>query len=193
MEATDLWEFLSGDVVNVAPRLLGWHLATAFDGDTTEIVITEVEAYRAAGDPASHAYRGLTRRTASMYEGAGTLYVYQSYGVHWCANVVTGSAGDASAVLIRGGRVVVGVDRMRERRGRSDHLVDGPGKLCAALGITGADDGSSLIDGPVRLVGDHPAGDFTIEATPRIGISRATVRPWRFVARHGDGSSLAPT
>ena len=193
MKAPDLRGLLSGDVVDVAPRLLGWHLATAIDGNTTEIVITEVEAYQGAGDPASQAYRGPTRRNASMYAPAGTLYVYRSYGIHWCANVVTGPAGDASAVLIRGGRVVVGIDRMRERRGRVDHLVDGPGKLCAALGITGADDGSSLIDGPVRLVGDHPAGDFTIEATPRIGISRATVRPWRFVARHGDGSSLAPT
>ena len=193
MKAPDPRGLLTGDVVDVAPRLLGWHLETAFDGLTTAIVITEVEAYRSAGDPASHAYRGPTRRNASMYEAAGTLYVYRSYGIHWCANVVTGPAGDASAVLIRGGRVVLGIDRMRERRGRADHLVDGPGKLCAALGITGADDGSSLFDGPVRLLGNRPAGDFTIEATPRIGISRATRRPWRFVARPGDGSSLAPT
>ncbi len=156
-------------------------------------MITEVEAYRGVGDPASHAYRGQTPRNAPMYGGAGTLYVYRSYGMHWCANVVTGPAGEASAVLIRGGLPVVGIDRMRERRGRTDHLTDGPGKVSAALGITGDDNGSSLIEGPVRLVANAPVGAFTIETTPRIGVSRAAKRRWRFVARPTNGSSLAPT
>ena len=128
-----------------------------------------------------------------MYEEAGTLYVYRSYGIHWCANVVTGPTGEASAVLIRGGRGTVGIDRMRKRRGRTDHLTDGPGKVCVALGITGNDSGSSLFDGPVRLIVDAPVEAFIIETTPRIGISRATKRCWRFVARPTDGSSLAPT
>lgn len=193
MTTRDLLGLLSGDALAVAPRLLGCRLATAFGGDPTEIVITEVEAYGGVGDPASHAYRGRTPRTAPMYEAAGTLYVYRSYGIHWCANVVTGPEGEASAVLIRGGHPVVGADRMRERRQRDDHLADGPGKVCAALGITGDDDGSSLIDGPVRLVPDAPAGSFSIETTPRVGISRAVDRPWRFVARPSDGSSLAST
>lgn len=193
MTTRDLLGLLSGDALAVAPRLLECRLATAFGGDPTEIVITEVEAYGGVGDPASHAYRGRTSRTAPMYEAAGTLYVYRSYGIHWCANVVTGPEGEASAVLIRGGYPVVGADRMRERRQRDDHLADGPGKVCAALGITGDDDGSSLIDGPVRLVPDAPAGSFSIETTPRVGISRAVDRPWRFVARPSDGSSLAST
>ena len=193
MTTGDLLGLLIGDVLAVAPRLLGCRLATAFDGDPTEIVITEVEAYGGVGDPASHAYRGRTPRNAPMYDEAGTLYVYRSYGMHWCANVVTGPKGEASAVLIRGGHPVVGIERMRDRRGRIDHLTDGPGKVCAALGITEDDDGSSLIDGPVRLIPGDPLGIFTVETTPRIGISRAVDRPWRFVARPSGGSSLAST
>ena len=193
MTTRDLLGLLSGDVLAVAPRLLGCRLATAFDGEPTEIVITEVEAYGGVGDPASHAYRGRTQRNAPMYEAAGTLYVYRSYGIHWCANVVTGPEGEASAVLIRGGEPAVGTDQMQDRRHRDDHLTDGPGKVCAALGITGDDNGSSLFDGPVLLVPEAPAGLISIEATPRIGISRAVDRPWRFVARPSDGSSLAST
>ena len=193
MTAQDLSGLLGGDVLAVAPRLLGCRLATALDGETTEIVITEVEAYGGVGDPASHAYRGRTPRNAPMYDEPGTLYVYRSYGIHWCANVVTGPKGEASAVLIRGGHPVAGIDRMRDRRERTDHLTDGPGKVCAALGITGDDDGSSLVDGPVRLVAETSVERLVVEATPRIGISRATERPWRFVARTSDGSSLAPT
>ena len=193
MTTRDVLSLLDSDVLAVAPRLLGCRLATAFDGDPTEIVITEVEAYGGVGDPASHAYRGRTPRNAPMYEAAGTLYVYRSYGIHWCANVVTGPKGEASAVLIRGGHPVVGLERMRDRRGRVNHLTDGPGKVCAALGITGGDDGSSLIDGPVRLIAGDPLGVLSVETTPRIGISHAVDRPWRFVARSSDGSSLAPT
>ena len=193
MTTRDLLGLLSGDVRAVAPRLLGCRLATAFDGEPTEIVITEVEAYGGVGDPASHAYRGRTQRNAPMYEAAGTLYVYRSYGIHWCANVVTGPEGEASAVLIRGGEPAVGTDQMRDRRHRDDHLTDGPGKVCAALGITGDDNGSSLFNGPVVLVPEAPAGLISIEATHRIGISRAVDRPWRFVARPSDGSSLAST
>lgn len=193
MTAQELSGLLGGDVVEVAQRLLGCRLATVFDGEPTEILITEVEAYGGVGDPASHAFRGPTPRNASMYEAAGTLYVYRSYGIHWCANLVTGPKGEASAVLIRGGHPIVGIDRMRGRRGRTDHLTDGPGKVCAALGITGDDDGTSLVDGPVRLVVGVPAKKPAIEATQRIGIRRAIERRWRFVARTSDGSSLAST
>ena len=128
-----------------------------------------------------------------MYEEAGTLYVYRSYGLHWCANVVTGPAVEPAAVLIRGGHPMVGIDRMTERRSRTDHLTDGPGKVCAALGITSNEDGSSLIDGPVRLIVATLDDAIAVEATPRIGISCATTRRWRFVARPTNGSSLAPT
>ena len=184
---------LSGDVVEAAQQLLGRRLSTAFGGETTEVVIVETEAYRGADDPASHAYRGRTERNAAMFEGPGTLYVYRSYGVHWCANVVVGPRGEASAVLIRGGAPVVGRVRMQERRGRADHLADGPGRLCAALGITGAHNGTSLNHGPVRLTPRAIGKPFEIESGPRIGITRGVDLPWRFVARGIDGSSLAAT
>jgi len=184
---------LSGDVIEAARQLLGWRLSTTFDGETTTIVIVETEAYAGATDPASHAHRGATKRNASMYEQSGTLYVYRSYGVHWCANVVTGPPGEASAVLIRGGLPAVGIARMQQRRGRADHLADGPGKLCAALGITGEHDGTSLVHGPVRLTPSGTNEVTHVDAGPRVGITRAVDRPWRFVARGIDGSSLAPT
>jgi DNA-3-methyladenine glycosylase len=107
--------------------------------------------------------------------------------------MVAGSAGEASAVLIRCGVPVAGIERMRQRRDRMDHLADGPGKLCAALGITGDCDGTSLEHGPVRLTPRRTSEPIDIETGLRIGITRAVDRPWRFVARGIDGSSLAPT
>jgi DNA-3-methyladenine glycosylase len=194
LEVADLGDDdLSTDVVEAAQQLLGCRLSTAFDGVRTGVVIIETEAYRGADDPASHAYRGRTARNAAMYEASGTLYVYRSFGVHWCANIVTGPVGEPAAVLIRGGVPVAGVERMQERRGRVDHLADGPGKLCAALGITGEHGGTSLEHGPVRLTPRVAGASVEVEATPRIGITRAADRLWRFVARGSDGSSLAPT
>ena len=186
----DVRALLAGDAVEVASGLLGCRLVTEFNGLSTIVIIDEVEAYGGADDPASHAYRGPTDRNRSMFGEAGTLYVYRSYGVHWCANVVTGPRDQPSAVLLRSGTPIVGEETMERRRGRCDHLADGPGKLCAALGITGRHDGTSAIDGPVRLIaGTLPPG-ATIEAGPRVGISKAVERPWRFVARIADGSSL---
>lgn len=174
---------LGGDVVDVARRLLGNRLRTSFRGEVTEVMLTEVEAYRGDQDPASHAFRGPTPRNEAMFGPAGTLYVYRSYGLHWCMNVVVADVGVAHAVLLRAGVPTVGVDVMELRRGRRDHLTDGPGKLCQALGVTGRDDGTSLRDGPVRLLaGDLPPGS-AVEQTVRIGISRAVDLPWRFVAR----------
>jgi DNA-3-methyladenine glycosylase len=177
---------LGGDVVEAAPRLLGRRLRSEIGGTITEVILTEVEAYGGADDPASHAYRGLRRRNAAMFGRAGTLYVYRSYGIHWCANVVTGPEGEGSAVLLRGGAPVAGREVMAARRGRSDHLADGPGKLAAALGIDGGQDGMDLLgDGPVLLVpGPEAPGD--VRATRRVGISRAVERPWRFVLRLRD-------
>lgn len=171
---------LSGPVDQVARRLLGCLLSTNFGGRTA-VVIDEVEAYGGTDDPASHAFRGRTVRNASMFGPAGTLYVYRSYGVHWCANVVTGPDGTGEAVLIRGGRVVEGMELVLARRGRRDHLTDGPGKLTQALGITGDHDGTSVIAGPVRLEAGPDADPSSLRSTPRIGISKETQRPWRFV------------
>ena len=173
---------LSGPVEHVARRLLGHHLVTDL-GAVTAVVVEEVEAYGGGDDPASHAYRGPTARNASMFGPAGTLYIYRSYGIHWCANVVTGSSGEGQAVLIRGGRVVEGLETVVCRRGRSDHLADGPGKLAQALGITGRLDGTSVLTGPVHLEPGIVPDPASVRATPRIGITREADRPWRFVVR----------
>jgi DNA-3-methyladenine glycosylase len=117
-----------------------------------------------------------------MFGPAGTLYVYRSYGLHWCMNVVTGEAGVPHAVLLRGGVVLRGRDLVVARRGREHHLADGPGKLTQALAVGGDEDGTSVLDGPVRLEpGPDRIDAGRILATPRVGISKATERLWRFV------------
>lgn len=171
-------QLLGGPVLAAARGLLGRRLTSSI-GDTTGVVITEVEGYAGEDDPASHAHRGRTARNAVMFGPPGGLYVYRSYGVHWCMNVVCGPEGSARAVLLRGGVPVEGIDLMRERRGRGDHLTDGPGKLCQALGVTGGQDGSSVLHGPVTVTGESIGGLIT--KTPRIGISRAVDREWRFL------------
>ena len=175
---------LEGPVEDIAPGLLGLRLRTELPPGPTEVVITEVEAYAGDRDPASHAFRGQTPRNASMFGSRGTLYVYRSYGIHWCMNIVAGGPGDPSAVLLRAGRPLVGADLMARRRGRADHLADGPGKLTQALGVTGETDGTSVWAGPVQLL-PGPERQGQIIASPRIGISKAVARPWRFVLVDG--------
>ena len=150
-------------------------------------VVVETEAY-APEDPASHSYRGRTRRNAAMFGPAGHLYVYRSYGIHWCANVVCEEDGVGAAVLLRALEPTVGLEQMRERRGLDDVrlLCAGPGRLTEALGITGAHDGLSL-DGPPFSLLPAPA-TVAIEATTRVGITRAGDLPWRYVLA---GSSFA--
>ena len=171
---------LSGRVEEVARRLLACTLSTDFGG-MTSIHLTEVEAYGGTDDAASHAYNGRTPRNGSMFGPPGTLYVYRSYGIHWCANIATGPEGEGQAVLLRGGKIIEGEVVVRRRRGRSDHLTDGPGKLTQALGITGDHDGTSVLDGPIRLEPRDPAGPELITPTPRIGITKEIDRPWRVV------------
>ena len=119
-----------------------------------------------------------------MFGDQATLYVYRSYGLHWCMNIVTGGPNDPSAVLLRAGKPVLGADVMARRRRRSDHLADGPGKLTQALGVSGEEDGTSVLAGPVQLLeGKAPGGQ--IIATPRVGISKAVAWPWRFVLVEG--------
>jgi DNA-3-methyladenine glycosylase len=177
---SELSDFLSGEVVDVARRLLGARFVTTFGGEETSVRLVEVEAYAGSRDPASHAYRGETRRNHSMFGPAGTLYVYRSYGIHWCMNVVAEEPGHA--VLLRGGQILHGGDVIKRRRDRTDHLTDGPGKLCQALGVTGDCDGASLDEEPVRLVPDVLSPEFVVRATPRVGITKAADRPWRFMA-----------
>ena len=172
------YDFLAAPSWEVAPLLLGWLLTTELDGVRTSIELTEVEAYD-QNDPASHSYRGPTARTATMFGPPGVLYVYRSYGIHWCVNIVTGPPGHGAAVLLRAGRPTEGVDRMIERRGRSDHIADGPGKLTQALGITGDDDGvDATSGGTVRLI--PGTGAPTPFVGVRVGITKAVSVPWRF-------------
>jgi DNA-3-methyladenine glycosylase len=174
-----LEQLLCGPVLEAARGLLGRRLTTTIGGDLTSVVILEVEAYAGEEDPASHAFGGETPRNGAMFGLPGGLYVYRSYGIHWCMNVVCGPVGTARAVLLRGGLAVAGIDFMERRRGRSVNLTDGPGKLCQALGVDGSLDGSSVFDGPVTISGEPVPG--SINASRRIGITKAVEREWRFV------------
>jgi DNA-3-methyladenine glycosylase len=172
---------LLGDPLEVAPQLLNTLLT---HGDRVARIV-EVEAYRGLEDPASHAYKGLTRRNATMFEGAGRLYVYFTYGMHWCANVVCGPASVAGAVLLRAAAPVAGLEGMwaaRRAARRERDLCSGPAKLCQALGVTGELDGANLMSGDrgVRLCTDGTAPPAHLGVGPRIGISVAADRPWRF-------------
>ncbi len=172
----------------VAPTLLG---ATLLRSDGRSGVIVEVEAYGGSDDPASHAFRGPSPRNASMFGPPGRLYVYRSYGIHWCANIVTGPAGTAAAVLLRAVIPTGGVEAMRAarwgaiRHGPDRHLCSGPGRLTQAFGIGGDLDGVDVCSPASILRLLRPSSPVLhaepILASPRIGISKATERPWRFV------------
>ncbi len=170
--------FLEGDAEVIAPQLLGMVITTRQNGIETSVRIDEVEAYRSS-DPASHTFRGRTERNQPMFESAGHVYVYRSYGIHWCMNIVSGAEGDGQAVLLRGGVPLMGVDTMQARRGRDRDVANGPGKLCQALGIDGSFSGTRLGD---RLWLSGSPGTATWSAGPRIGIAVARDVPWRFVA-----------
>ncbi|MFD3357316.1 DNA-3-methyladenine glycosylase [Streptomyces fradiae] len=170
-------DLLAHPAEEVAPRLLGSVLACSTPEGTVGIAVTETEAYSGTADPASHAYRGRTPRNAVMFGPAGHLYVYRSHGLHWCANVVTGVDGIASAVLIRAGRVIEGEDLARERRGErveTARLARGPGNFCQALGITGGHNGANLLSGAsVTLTEGDPVPTALVRIGPRVGVSRA--------------------
>jgi DNA-3-methyladenine glycosylase len=176
--------FYDRPTLDVARALIGKTLLRRTVDGLAGGVIVETEAYISAVDPAAHAYRGKTPRNASMFAAAGTAYVYRSYGIHYCLNVVTEAEGVAAAVLIRAIRPSVGLELMRRRRGLgiSDRdLARGPGRLCQALALTTADDGSDLLGAALWIAETPGAVQLPIVATPRIGISQATDWPWRFV------------
>jgi DNA-3-methyladenine glycosylase len=167
--------FFARSVHTVAPELVGATLL--FKGVGGRIV--EVEAYHHT-DPAAHSYRGRTARNAVMFGPAGFAYVYRSYGMHWCVNFVCEREGSASAVLIRAIEPTVGLAAMRRRRGLRDErlLCAGPGRVCAALGISGAQNGLPLDAPPFVILPRADAVEIT--AGPRIGITKAIEVPWRY-------------
>jgi DNA-3-methyladenine glycosylase len=174
--------WLTADSLSVAPALLGTELVSTAGGKLTAGRIVEVEAYHGLTDPASHAYRGRTLRTAPMFEEGGTIYVYFTYGMYNCVNIVTGPAGSGQAVLIRALEPTDGLEVMAERRKVTDPklLASGPGRLTIALGInrelSGSRLGKTLSLRPPR----KPVLKTKIAAGPRIGLSRAQDFPWRF-------------
>jgi DNA-3-methyladenine glycosylase len=167
--------FFARSVHEVAPELVGSTLLV--DGVGGRIV--EAEAYDAE-DPASHGFRGETARNRAMFGPAGHTYVYRSYGIHWCLNLVCGREGVPEAVLVRALQPTHGLERMRERRGLEDErlLCAGPGRLCQALGVTGAHDGLALDTPPFALLAAEEA--VTVARGPRVGITQAVDLPWRF-------------
>ena len=176
---------LTGPAVAVAPRLLGAVLVSEAGGETVAVRLTEVEAYEGAADAASHAYRGRTPRTAVMFGPPGHLYCYFTYGMHWCVNVVCGTDGVAAAALLRAGEVVEGLTVARRRRPaarRDADLARGPARLATALALGAEHNGVDLLDpgSVVRLVDIRARRPRGVQAGPRVGITAAADRPWRY-------------
>jgi DNA-3-methyladenine glycosylase len=174
--------FYRRPVLRVARDVLGRLLVHAGAGGVTAGRVVEVEAYRGDRDPASHAFRGLTRRNAVMFGPAGHAYVYFTYGMHYCLNLVTGPEGSAAALLVRALEPVVGLELMRARRGvtERERLARGPACVTQALGVGPEHNGADLVGG--RLwVSDRPAslGGYRAARGPRVGIRRGTELPWR--------------
>jgi DNA-3-methyladenine glycosylase len=176
---------LAVPALTLAPRLLGALVVSGSGPDEVAVRLTEVEAYEGEADPASHAFRGPTPRTAVMFGPPGHLYCYFTYGMHWCANVVCDVDGRASAVLLRGGEVVRGTAVAFERRPtarRASELARGPARLALALGLAAAQNGTDLCspDSAVRLESMPARRVRGVVSGPRVGIAVAQERPWRF-------------
>lgn len=177
-------EFLNGPVDQVAPRLLGCELVRELDSEVLRGRIVEVEAYDQY-DMASHSYRGKTARNATMFGPAGHLYVYFTYGMHYCCNIVVGEEGHGAAVLIRAVEPLEGeavMLRNRQYRGGRE-LTNGPAKVCQAFMIDRQLDGHDLTRSPLQLIERPALGPEHIITTPRIGIRHAVDTPWRFMTK----------
>lgn len=186
--------FFDREVTQVARDLLGRVIVGSDPENPIAVRLTEVEAYAGPRDPASHAYRGPTPRTAVMFGRAGHLYTYLVYGMHWCANIVTGPDGVASAVLLRSGEVVAGHSVARGRRPagrRDDHLARGPAGLTTVLGWNGSHNGIDLCapESAYRLYEGSPVHGPLIRTGPRVGVAAAADWPWRFW--HGGSPSVS--
>ncbi len=172
---------LSGSAAETAPRLLGCLLERTIGGHRLRVRIVETEAYDQT-DVASHSYNGQTPRTKVMFGAAGHLYVYFTYGMHYCCNIVVGPAGHGAAVLIRAVEPLAGEDIMVDKRGGKGglELTNGPAKFCQALGIGKELNGHDLSRPPLKLLAGSQVPDDQIIQTTRIGISRGRDVPWRF-------------
>lgn len=188
-------DFYDRDTEIVSRELLGAVLECDTDAGRASGVIVETEAYVGEHDAACHAAAGRTRRTEPLYGPPGNAYVYFIYGMHWCINAVTRAEGLPSAVLIRALEPLEGLELMRQRRprARSDRdLTNGPGKLCAALGVDSRMNGLSLQRRPVVIRAGEPVADSDVAITPRIGISVAAEWPLRYFVRDSPFVSRAP-
>ena len=183
-------DFFDRPVLEVAPDLLGCVLRHETPDGAVAVQLTEVEAYAGETDPASHAFRGRTARNAVMFGEPGHAYVYFTYGMHFCVNLVCGPAGVARAVLLRAGRITAGTALAAERRragraagrdGQERDLARGPARLCQALGIDRALDGADVCapGSPLQVTGATLAGPG-VSAGPRVGVSHGAEEPWRF-------------
>ena len=185
--------FFARSSVQVAPDLLGCVLEHQTAAGLVAVELTEVEAYAGEADPASHAYRGKTRRNAVMYGPPGHAYVYFTYGMHFCVNLVCLPEGSASAVLLRAGTVTEGEDLARARRAESAaavaprDLARGPARLCQALDIDRSQDGADVVatDSPLRMCWPDTrttvrSAEKKVASGPRVGVSAAAEVPWRF-------------
>jgi DNA-3-methyladenine glycosylase len=173
----------------VAKDLLGKTLVRKIGRATLSGRIVEVEAYRGAKDPASHAYRGRTKRNEAMFREGGYLYVYFTYGMHFCANIVTGKQGIGEAVLIRALEPVTGIEVMKRNRGfpksagATPTLTNGPAKLCQALGIGRKENGTDLLGAEIYVITGEPIPKSGVGASIRIGISCGKEKKWRFFVK----------
>jgi DNA-3-methyladenine glycosylase len=173
-------------VLEAAPLLLGCTLARQTPAGVIKLKIVETEAYH-QDDPASHSFRGLTPRTAPMFQAGGRLYVYFTYGMHYCLNIVTGPAGRGEAVLIRAGEPLKGLELMKANRGTDDtkNLANGPGKLAQALGIFDTSlSGKILNKSSIWLEPAEQVDRQAITTAPRVGIKKAADQPWRFYIKN---------
>lgn len=174
---------LAAPALQVAPSLLGATLVSEVDGVRVIARITEVEAYEGEQDPASHAFRGPTKRNGVMFGTAGHLYCYFVYGMHWCANVTCGQPGVAAAVLLRAAEIVEGEPHVRVRSSTAlapSKLASGPARLARALGLNGSHSGLDLLaeNSPVRLTSLGRPREYL--TGPRVGVAAAAEHPWRF-------------
>lgn len=186
--------FFLRDTAFVARDLLGACFRSTVEGSEMIGVVVEAEAYVGPRDPASHAAEriGRTRRNESMFGPPGRAYVYRSYGIHWCLNVVTGREGFPAAVLIRGLEVIRGSERARERRRGREPVSAGPGRLCQALAVTGEMDGHPLDEPPLQLLRGWTVPDEAVAVSGRVGIRQAADWPLRFFLRGHPQVSRGP-